>query len=206
MKKIKEEDTFIEESLSIFKPLEVKKRSETKTRSFLFDSSEKRKIKLLNDLVRLYCDYETQFEINKGDVFLMDFELSVGNELSGRHFVVALSNSNVGNQLVTIVPLHSGKQDKVMNPASELLLGVIPGILNGKNSVAIINQIKTVDKRRIFDKKEINDFLYLNRDGSKKVSGKMNVQYKVVYRLSDKQFKKLRNAVHQFVFNGYIKH
>ena len=163
-------------------------------------------ISTINRMVYFYRYFETRIEINRGDVFNASFEYTCGNELHGPHYVVALFRSSPISQIVTIVPLHSAKEGKELNPASEIMLGEIPGVHNGKKAVAIINQIRTIDKRRLFDRAAIDHFNSMVQAQKIKDYHEINAQVKYIHRLTDEQYEKLHEAVKQFILFNYIKH
>ena len=155
--------------------------------------------------IYFYRNFETRFEIKKGEVFVVGFEFECGNELNSSHFCVALQDSSRLNQVVVIVPLHSAKDGKELNPASEVFIGPIPGVSNEKDAVAIINQIRVIDKRRLFDKAAVEHLDRFTQDHEIKEYQELVGQHKYIYRLSEEQYKKLHTAVQQYVYNGYIK-
>ena len=102
------------------------------------------------------------------------------------------------------MPLHSAKEGKELNPASEIFIGQIPGITNGKDAVAMINQIRAIDKRRLFDREEISNFNQYAKNKDIKDYDEITAQHKFIYRLTDEQFEKIHIAVQQFLYNGFI--
>lgn len=159
----------------------------------------------INQLIYFYRFFETRLAIKKGDVFLARFGFECGNELSGNHYVVALLDSNPISQVVTVVPLKSAK-GKPLNPASDIRIGEIEKLGNSKEAIAVINQIRTIDKRRLFDAQTIAHLSnYMNSELIGEYS-EITVQSKRIYRLTDEQFKKIHRAAEEYVFNGYIKH
>ena len=163
-----------------------------------------KKLKLYIFLIYFYRNFETKFALEKGDVYLFNFDFEVGNELNRAHYCAVLLNSSPRNQLVTIVPLHSLKpNERELNPASEVLLGKIEGLDNGKVSIALINQTRSVDKRRLFDKPTIKNIGRTKRGSNVK---EFIAQRKVKYRLSEEQIRILSRAVKNYFTNGYIIH
>ena len=186
--------------------LVITKRRIPLLRDYLKSLEAKRHVNAINRMIYFYRNFETRFEIQRGEVFIVGFEFECGNELNGSHFVVALLDSSPLSQLVTIVPLHSAKMDKELNPASEVYIGEIPGVTNTKRAVAIINQVRTIDKRRLFDKAAIEHFNQYSQSEHFVDYGLITAQHKFIYRLTDEQFAKIHRAVLQYVYNGYIKH
>ena len=185
--------------------LQIVKRRVPIRHDFLKGEAAHSYIMAINQLIYFYRYFETRFEIKRGDVFLARFGIECGNELSGNHYVVALLDSNPINQVVTVVPLKSMK-GRPLNPASDILLGEIQGLENGKEAIAIINQIRTIDKRRLFDASTISNLSnYLNDEMIGEYS-EFTCQLKRVYRLTEKQYHKMHKAIEEYVYNGFIKH
>ena len=159
----------------------------------------------INQLIYFYRFFETRLAIRKGDVFLARFGFECGSELSGNHYVVALLDSNPISQVVTVVPLKSAK-GKPLNPASDILVGEIENLNNSKEAIAVINQIRTIDKRRLFDGQTISHLSQFMSDEMIGEYSEITVQTKRIYRLTDEQFKKIHKAAEEYVYNGYIKH
>lgn len=153
-----------------------------------------------------HSHYMANFPLRKGDVLVMNFYSSCGYELRGNHFVAVVNESKARNPLVTVVPLKSMKENKELNPASDVLLGEIEGVLNGKQAIAVINQIRTVDKCRLFDLdvlKRIDDVF--NNENKEQYKVK-SIQIKNVYRLTNRQYHMLIKAIIEFLDCGYIRH
>ena len=186
--------------------LTITKRRIPLLRDYLKGDNVRKHANAINRMIYFYRNFETRFEIKRGEVFVVGFEFECGNELNGSHFVVALLDSSANSQLVTIVPLHSAKMDKELNPASEVYVGEIPGVTNTKRAVAIINQIRTIDKRRMFDKAAIEHFNQYAQSEHYVDYDLITAQHKFIFRLTDEQFKKIHKAVQSYVYNGYIKH
>lgn len=163
-------------------------------------------MRVLANIDNFHNKLETRFEIRKGDIAVVQFAGSSANELSGRHFVVAISDSKESNPLVTVVPLKSLKECTELNPASDVILGSIAGILNGRESIAIVNQIKTIDKARFFEASVLTRVETTYENNFKPHSEKTFIQLKNIYRLSKEQVKILLRAVVGFIMTGYISH
>ena len=204
MKRSEEEILTLVGEEDSFKMQIVKKRVPLKV-GFLKGEEARRYVVSTNELIYFYKNFETRIAIKRGDVFVARFVFECGNELHGDHFVAALLDSSPLNPVVTVVPLKSAK-GRPLNPASDILLGNIEGIENGKESVAIINQIRTIDKRRLFDTEVLK---HLERYLSNEMLGEHSLitcQFKKIYRLSDGQYRKMHKAVEEYICNGYIKH
>ena len=186
--------------------LTITKRRIPLLRDYLKSDNARKHINAINRMIYFYRNFETRFEIKRGEVFVVGFEFECGNELNGSHFVVALLDSSANSQLVTIVPLHSAKMDKELNPASEVYVGEIPGVTNTIRAVAIINQNRTIDKSRMFDKAAIEHFNQYAQSEHYVDYDLITAQHKYIFRLTDEQFKRIHKAVQSYVYNGYIKH
>ena len=86
----------------------------------------------------------------RGEIIKVDFGINVGSELSNTHFAIVLNgddNNNVDN--ITVLPLTSKSGYK------RLYLGNILESFNNKkynkNSYALITQITTISKKKIFN-------------------------------------------------------
>lgn len=158
------------------------------------------------NLAYFHNNYKTSFSIRKGDVILARFDGACGNEIQKPHFVVAISDSKANNPLVTVVPLKSSKTDKELNPASDIAVGNIRGVLNGKETVAVINQIRAIDKCRLFEPNVLFSIDSIYNERKQENDDVTGIQLKNVYRLSDEQFKSVLKAVVQYVSTGFIKH
>ena len=194
--------SFMHDELS---ELKVIKRRVPLRHDYLKGKDAEKRIVEINQLIYFYRFFETRLAIKKGDVFLARFGYECGNELNGNHYVVALLDSNPINQVVTVVPLKSDK-GKPLNPASDVMVGKIEKLNNTKDAIAVINQIRTIDKRRLFDAETIAHLSrYMNGEMLGEYS-ELTMQTKHVYRLSDEQFKKIHKAAEEYVYNGYIRH
>ena len=86
----------------------------------------------------------------RGEIIKVDFGVNVGSELSNTHFAIVLNNDdNVSVDNITVIPLTSKKGYK------RLYLGKILTPFNqkdnyNKNTYALITQITTISKKKIF--------------------------------------------------------
>ena len=184
----------------------AKRRVPQNCGDYLRGDAAKKHVNQINRHIFLYRYFDTRFELKRGDVFLAYFEYTCGCEVDGPHFVVALQTSGELNQLVTVVPLSSYKNDRELNPASELFIGKIPGVANGKETIAIINQIKTIDKRRLYDKAAVEHFNNYAKFNEIQSYQLLPMQRKYIYRLTDEQFDKIKHAILDYLTTGYIRH
>ena len=185
--------------------LEVIKRRVPLRHEFLKGIDAKNYVVAINQMIYFYKHFETRLAIKKGDVFLARFGFECGNELDGNHYVVALLDSNPISQVVTVVPLKSAK-GRPLNPASDVMLGEIENLNGAKQSIAVINQIRTIDKRRLFDQDTIARLYSLLSNEIIGEYKETTVQLKRWYRLTEEQYNKMHRAVEDYVYNGFIKH
>lgn len=89
--------------------------------------------------------------IKRGDIFYADLNPVVGSEQGGTRPVLVIQN-DIGNQYspTTIVAAITSQLDKAKLPTHVELAKDICGL--EKNSVALLEQIRTIDKRRLQDK------------------------------------------------------
>ena len=148
--------------------------------------------------------FQTRIAITHGDVFMVDLNYECGNELSGPHFVVATNDSKALDPIVTVVPLKSYKG--VLNPRSDVLLGIVEGTTTGNQSIALINQIKGIDKSRMIEHVSDKTLKKILADGKIAEDDEIEIRVKTVYRLTDRQFNILKKALNDFINFGYIQH
>ena len=182
----------------------VKRRVPQNCGDYLRGDVARKHINALNRNMFLYRFFDTRFELSRGEVFLAYFQYECGCEIDGPHFVVALQTSSRLNQLVTVVPLSSYKKEREINRSSEIYIGQIPGVANGKETIAVINQLKTIDKRRLYDKASVMNFNNRARNQEVKDYEEISVQNKYIYRLSVEQFNRIFKAVLDYLRYGYI--
>lgn len=86
-------------------------------------------------------------KIERGDVFLVEFDPTRGSEIQKTRPAVVITNdlANIHSRIVTVVPLTSQKTDRVL--ANELFIGKPRGLT--KESKAKIEQLRAVDKSRL---------------------------------------------------------
>ena len=185
--------------------LKVIKRRVPLRHDYLKGEDARKHVVEINQLIYFYRFFETRLAIKKGDVFLARFGFECGNELNGNHYVVALLDSNPINQVVTVVPLKSAK-GKALNPASDVMVGKIEKLNNTKDAIAVINQIRTIDKRRLFDAQTIARLSsYMSSEMLGEYS-ELTIQTKHIYRLTDEQFEKIKRAILDYLTTGFIRH
>ncbi len=89
--------------------------------------------------------------IKRGDIFYADLSPVVGSEQGGVRPVLIVQN-DVGNRYspTVIAAAITSKQDKASMP-THIKVGAVTGGL-AKDSVVLLEQIRTIDKRRLKEK------------------------------------------------------
>ena len=101
-----------------------------------------------NEYAKCSEKYRLSYELRAGEIYEVDFGINVNAEFSYRHYALVLVDSSEANPLVLICPLKSNT--KGAHPASDVNLGIIESLDTEHESLAVINQIRTIDKFRIF--------------------------------------------------------
>ena len=107
--------------------------------------------------------------MNRGDVYYADLSPVVGSEQGGTRPVLIIQN-NVGNKYspTVIVVAITSKIDKSKVP-THVSIGKDKGLT--ENSVALLEQIRTIDKQRLTDKiTHLSDDLMEKVDEALKIS------------------------------------
>ncbi len=183
----------------------LRKRRIPLAHPYLKGAAAKRNTGATNTRIFVYKHFETSFAVKAGDVYLARFPLEYGTEIHGDHFVAVLLDSNKLNPLITVVPLKSEKL-KELNPASDIRLGIIKGINSGHRTVAVINQIRSIDKRRLLSEDAING---LHSQFKKNLIGdyeEVCVETINKYRLTRRQMNLLKKVTVGYVANNYVSH
>ena len=155
----------------------------------------------LDKLIRYYQFSDTRslsYDLKKGEIYEVDWGMNINAEFSGRHFGVVLADSGPQNPLVFICPLKTNHK-KIVNPHSDIFLGVVDGLPEGKNTVAVLNQARAIDKMRIFTKLAIgpDNYNFRSRDAD-------GEEYEIK-RLDDKRVQKIVSGVARLVFGLPLK-
>lgn len=97
--------------------------------------------------------YALRYDLKRGEIYEFDWGINVNAEFSNRHFGVVLADSDIYNPLVTVCPLKSKHNGP--HPKSDVDLGFIKGLNTMNSTIAVVNQIRTMDKLRIYMKRAI---------------------------------------------------
>ena len=187
------------------KTISAVKRQRPLIYSYLNNENRNEYVSAINRTIFYYKYFTTKIDIKRCDVFKIRFDQGFGSELRGYHFVVAMQSSREINQTVTIIPLSSVKESKQYNAKSTINIGVIEGIPGNKTSVALINQIRTIDKIRLIGDKALDLFVENHREKIERINGEFYIQNKEVYRLSEEQYQKILHAINNYLFVGSIE-
>lgn len=90
-------------------------------------------------------------EVKRGDIFYADLSPVVGSEQGGQRPVLIVQN-DIGNHFSTTVivaPITTHSQKKPM-PTYVPLTAEVTGI--PRNSVVLLEQVRTIDKQRLMDR------------------------------------------------------
>lgn len=132
---------------------ELDKKNEAKRMGNLKDQLEwiKRQI----EYATFTDSYKLRMELHKGEIYEIDWGINVNAEFSNRHYGVVLRDSSEFDPLVLVCPIKTNK--KGAHRLSDIDLGYILALNSEHRSVAVINQIKTIDKVRIFSRSAISE-------------------------------------------------
>ena len=134
--------------------------------------------------------YELRYDLRKGEIYEIDFGVNVNSEFSHRHYGVVMVDSGPKNPLVLICPLKTNRTGG--HKRSDVVLGVVEDLSEEAETIAVINQVRTIDKFRILRRNQI---------GLKKLPISIYEEEKteeisepLIKRLNDRQFLMVRNA------------
>ena len=97
--------------------------------------------------------YNLRYDLKQGEIYEFDWGINVNAEFSNRHYGVVLADSDIFNPLVTVCPLktnHGGA-----HPKSDVDLGFVAELNSTKSTLAVVNQIRTLDKLRMYTRRAI---------------------------------------------------
>ena len=143
-------------------------------------------------------------DLRAGDIYEVDFGINVNAEFSYRHYALILADSYQSNPLVLVCPLKSN--NKGPHPASDINLGIIEALDTDHESLAVINQIRTIDKLRVYKRPVINK-IYKTRF---RLNDNYRDEYdyygsnKETYRLDDDKMKLVQKAIKSYITYGRI--
>lgn len=124
---------------------------------------------------------DTPRSLKKGEVYEFDWGLNVRHEFSNRHYGVVLADSDCQNPLVLVCPLKTNHGE--IHPSSDVLLGKMEGIEDERETIAVINQIRSLDKLRLYVRPIIQ--------------GEFST--KCLFQLSNAQMKKIMDGIANYL-------
>ena len=155
----------------------------------------------INNHIYFYRQFVPFFDVRPGEIYYADFPVGFGAEIHGKHPVVVLHRSPCKNPMITVVPLTSGSCHEM----SDVDLGIIEGLAKGsKHSVAVINQTRSIDKRRIVPEYAIK--ILREREATEPIepSTRTKVCSVKVRRLEPRKFTLLRRKVDWYINDNNI--
>lgn len=156
----------------------------------------------INKHIYLYRNFEPVFKVEPGEIYYAEFPVGFGSEIHGRHPVVVLTRSGVKCPIMTVVPLTS----KSVNTVSDYNLGVIEGLSkNNEHSVAVINQTRGIDKRRLVVESCIDVLKSRQEENPSEPETQIRVDSFRISRLPRNKLKKLKELVRKYLDDGEIK-
>ena len=133
--------------------------------------------------------------VRAGEIYEVDFGINVNAEFSYRHYALVLADSLESNPLALVCPLKSNT--KGPHPASDINLGFISALDSDHESLAVINQIRTIDKLRIFRRPLINKGYWVGKQDNEQ----RNYE---TYRLEENKFSLVQKALENYLKYGRI--
>ena len=140
-------------------------------------------------------NFKLRYDLRAGEIYEFDFGINVNSEFSSRHYGVVIADSNPFNPLVMVCPLktnHSGA-----HPKSDVDLGYIPELNTDHNTVAVVNQIRTIDKVRLYTKRAIGNSLFGQSNQTQDLT-----QEEEIIKLDNSKLRKIKDAYFNMIENG----
>jgi len=135
--------------------------------------------------------YKTRYDLKAGEIYEFDWGININAEFSNRHYGVVLMDSDENNPLVLVCPIKTNHNGA--HPRSDVDIGYIKELNSTKSSLAVVNQIRSLDKLRIFTKNAIGKDTSLVLSDS--AVEKMQSEIKII---------RLEEAKLQMILNAYI--
>ena len=145
-----------------------------------------------------YADYSEKYtlryDLKRGEIYEIDWGINVNSEFSNRHYGVVLVDSDAYNPLVTVCPLKS-RHSSAINPKSDVDLGFIEELGTKNSTVAVVNQIRTIDKLRLYTRRIIGS------KNEEKFSDSIQSQNRIIIRLNNDKLNMLIEAYKRYLNN-----
>ena len=136
--------------------------------------------------------YKLRYDLKKGEIYEFDWGINVHAEFSNRHYGVVLADSDIFNPLVVVCPLKTNHNGA--HPKSDIDLGKIDGLNTNKTTLAVVNQIRTIDKLRMFTKRAIG-----LKDGGQ-YNEELFENEKTIIRLDEEKVKMILDFYKNYLF------
>ena len=134
--------------------------------------------------------YALRYDLKRGEIYEFDWGINVNAEFSNRHYGVVLADSDIHNPLVTVCPLKS--KHNGAHPKSDIDLGFVKCLNTENSTLAVINQIRTIDKLRIYTRQAIG-----RKDGQ--LSDSFSERYITIMRLEKEKVDLIINAYKSYL-------
>ena len=138
-----------------------------------------------------YC---LRYDLKQGEIYEFDWGLNVNAEFSHRHYGVVMVDSDIFNPLVTICPLKTNHGS--MSVKSDVDLGFVNCLNSNKTTLAVVNQVRTIDKLRLYTKRIIGIQTDLLCDSNREE------EYEIM-RLEKNKFEMIQKAYFDYL-NGKL--
>ena len=93
--------------------------------------------------------YRLRYNLKKGEIYQVDWGINVNSEYSAISYGVVVADSSPYNPLVLMCPLKSKKAIFGITSRNSVELGIVPELRKAFPFVALVNQIRPIDKLRI---------------------------------------------------------
>ena len=158
-----------------------------------------------NEYAKCAERFRLSYELKAGEIYEVDFGINVNAEFSYRHYALVLVDSSEANPLVMICPLKSNT--KGPHPQSDINLGIIECLDTEHESLAVINQIRTIDKFRIFKRPGIirdKEFTFKLNDVERDCYDEMIDDTIIPNRLEQDKFELVLDGVINYLKYGMV--
>ena len=158
-----------------------------------------------NEYAKCSERYRLAYELKAGEIYEVDFGINVNAEFSYRHYGLVLVDSPESNPLVLMCPLKSNT--KGAHPTSDINLGIIESLDADHESLAVVNQIRSIDKFRIFKRPGIGkkeEFQNKLNDSTRDNSDNMIDDTIIPNRLEPKMLRQVLDGVLNYIEYGVI--
>lgn len=93
--------------------------------------------------------YKLRYDLKRGEIYQIDWGINVNAEFSSISYGVVIADSSPFNPMVFMCPIRARKTNFGMTPRNAVELGIIPELKNAYPFIALVNQIRPIDKLRI---------------------------------------------------------